>query len=512
MSAFNANDLERMSSEPVLASPVQSTVEEKRRLAQLAETLSERTAEPAFSPVILIGFLRSIEFSIVVVLGTYIHSLYQRGVYNQHYFFAILSMALLTPFIFQALRLNDIRILRAPVPAILRLLAGWTLVFMATLATIFLLKLEGIYSRVWLVALYVCGFAALAAGRMLFAIFVQHLTRIGRLDRRAVLVGGGPACSQLVDALSQQADSDLRICGIFDDRADDRSPDVVAGYPKLGNIDDLVDFARHTRVDLIIFALPITAETRILQMLRKLWVLPIDIRLSAYTNKLRFRPRSYSYIGDVPVLDVFDKPIADRDVVVKAAFDRFIGLVALIIVAPVLLAVAIAIKLDSRGPIFFRQKRHGFNNEPIDVWKFRSMYVDRLEYTAPKQATRDDPRVTPVGRFIRRTSLDELPQLFNVVFFGNLSLVGPRPHPIGARTPNAAFETVVDGYFARHHVKPGITGWAQINGWRGETGTPDKLQKRIEHDLHYIENWSIFFDVYILARTPFTLLDTTNAY
>jgi exopolysaccharide biosynthesis polyprenyl glycosylphosphotransferase len=199
-------------------------------------------------------------------------------------------------------------------------------------------------------------------------------------------------------------------------------------------------------------------------------------------------------------------------VVVKLAFDKIVGSLALLFLSPVMLAVAIAIKLDSKGPVFFKQKRHGFNNEPIEVWKFRSMHTDRLEYTAVTQATRNDPRVTRVGRFIRKTSLDELPQLFNVVFFGNLSLVGPRPHVIHARTPDAAFEAVVDGYFARHRVKPGITGWAQVNGWRGETDTPEKLQNRIEHDLHYIENWSIFFDIYILAVTPFTLIGAKNAY
>jgi exopolysaccharide biosynthesis polyprenyl glycosylphosphotransferase len=256
----------------------------------------------------------------------------------------------------------------------------------------------------------------------------------------------------------------------------------------------------------VIFTLPITAEQRLLQMLRKLWILP------AHTNKLRFRPRSYSYIGDVPVLDVVDKPIADWDVVLKACFDRFVGAALLLAFSPLFLLIALAVKLDSRGPVFFRQKRYVFNNELIEVYKFRSMYVDQLDPKASRLVTRDDPRVTRVGKFIRKTSLDELPQLINVAIMGNLSLVGPRPHAVHAKAADRQYDEVVDGYFARHRVRPGITGWAQINGWRGETDTPEKIQRRVEHDLYYIENWSILFDLYIMAMTPFALARSDNAY
>ena len=311
---------------------------------------------------------------------------------------------------------------------------------------------------------------------------------------------------------SAKASSDVRLVGVFDDRGDDRAPTTCAGLQKLGTVDDLVEFARRTRVDLVIFSLPISAETRILQMLKKLWVLPVDIRLSAHTNKLQFRPRSYSYIGSVPVLDVFDRPIADWDVVMKWLFDKIVGGLALLAALPVMAVVAIAIRLDSRGPVLFKQKRYGFNNELIEVFKFRSMYVEATDATAAKLVTKGDPRVTRVGRFIRKTSLDELPQLFNVVLKGNLSLVGPRPHAVHAKAVDRLYDEAVDGYFARHRVKPGITGWAQINGWRGETDNDEKIQRRVEHDLYYIENWSVLFDLYILAMTPFSLLKTENAY
>jgi exopolysaccharide biosynthesis polyprenyl glycosylphosphotransferase len=192
-------------------------------------------------------------------------------------------------------------------------------------------------------------------------------------------------------------------------------------------------------------------------------------------------------------------------------FDKAIASLALIVLAPVMAAVALAVRLDSRGPVLFRQKRLGFDNEPIEVLKFRSMYADQADAGAARLVTRDDPRVTRVGRFIRRTSLDELPQLLNVLR-GELSLVGPRPHALAAKAADRLYHEAVDGYFARHKVKPGITGWAQIHGWRGETDTLEKIQKRVEHDLHYIENWSLMLDLYILLRTPLALLESENAY
>ena len=183
--------------------------------------------------------------------------------------------------------------------------------------------------------------------------------------------------------------------------------------------------------------------------------------------------------------------MSDGSVALKLIEDRVISWIALVLLAPLLALIAVAIKLDSRGPALFKQIRYGFNNEKIEVYKFRSMYVDQTDANAKRLVTRGDPRVTRVGRFIRKTSLDELPQLFNVAFKGNLALVGPRPHAMHASAEDRLYDEVVDGYFARHRVKPGITGWAQINGWRGETDTAEKIEQRVAHDLYYIENWSI---------------------
>jgi len=250
--------------------------------------------------------------------------------------------------------------------------------------------------------------------------------------------------------------------------------------------------------------MPLSAENRVLEMLTQLWVLPVDIRLSAHMSRLQFTSRAYSYVGDVRMFDMIDRPISDWNHEFKWLFDKLVALVALVLLSPVMLATAIAIKLDSKGPVFFRQKRQGFNNELIEVYKFRSMRVDMLDFDARKSVTKDDPRVTRVGRFIRKTSIDELPQFFNVLT-GQLSVVGPRPHALQSKAENLLFYEAVEGYFARHKVKPGITGWAQIHGWRGETDTVDKIMQRVQHDLYYIEKWSILLDLYIVLMTPISL-------
>ncbi len=511
--AFTPDDLRKVVTEPAPAVHEVEPRQPSARLTALADALGGANAKPPYSPVVLAGLVRTAEFSGLCLAGLAARLLYVApGVGPDLACGAIVAtLAALALMMFHGVGAYSVASFREPVAQGIRLGLCWTslMVVAAGLSALFLPR---VVPSVWFAAWYAFGLGALLVERGVVSLITRSLARAGRLDRRTVIVGGGPAGESLLRSFAEQRESDIRVLGIFDDRDDTRSPDAIAGCPKLGNVDDLVDFARHTRLDLVIFTLPITAEQRILQMLRKLWVLPIDIRLAAHANKLRFRPRSYSYIGAVPVLDVFDKPIADWDVVSKAVFDRVVGTLALVVLSPVLVLTALAVKFDSKGPVFFRQKRYGFNNELIEVFKFRSMYVDQLDATASRLVTKGDPRVTRVGRFIRKTSLDELPQLFNVVFKGDLSLVGPRPHAVHAKAAERQYDEVVDGYFARHRVRPGITGWAQVKGWRGETDTPLKIQRRVEHDLAYIENWSVLFDLYILMITPFALTRTDNAY
>ncbi len=487
---------------------------ERRMPTPTAEGVVGTPAAKRLSPVVLTGAVRIVEFVLAALSGLVVYEIYlaERGLPELNYSVGFVALASATVIVLQGLGAYSIPAFRAFARTGLRLLGGWILVFLLALAAIFLLKAGEQFSRVWLVGWFGLGFTALVVERLALAVAVTRMTRAGWFDRRTAIVGGGPVAEGMIRALEAQSDTGIRLVGVFDDRGDERSSDVIAGYPKLGTVDDLVDYARKTQLDLVIFTVPLSAETRLLQMLSKLWVLPIDIRLAANTSRLRLRPRSYSYLGSVPVLDLFDKPMADWDLVVKWLFDRVVGALLVAALSPVMAAVAVAIKLDSRGPVFFRQKRYGFNNELIEVFKFRSMYVDQCDAAAAKLVTKDDPRVTRVGRFIRKTSLDELPQLLNVVLKGDLSLVGPRPHALHAKAANQLYDQVVDGYFARHKVKPGITGWAQINGWRGETDTQEKIQRRVEHDLYYIEHWSVFFDLQILAATPLALFKTENAY
>ncbi len=485
-----------------------------RALSPIAQMIAAQPVPAAYSPIVLAGTVRLFEFALVMAIGLAIYGAYVVPLdgFEWRYPTAVLAIAALATLSFQAADIYHVQAFRGYETPYVRLAAAWSLVFLIVIGFSFFAKTSDQFSRVWIGSFYAVGLVALIACRRVLLLMVRRWTRQGRLDRRAVIVGADENGAALIDAIAAQRDTDIQIVGAFDDRGDDRSFPAISGLPKLGMVDDLVEFARRTRVDLVIFSLPISAESRILQMLKKLWVLPLDIRLAAHSNKLRFRPRAYSYIGSVPVLDVFDKPVTDWDVVMKWLFDKIVGSLMLIAASPLMLIAAIAIKLDSRGPVLFKQKRYGFNNELIEVYKFRSMRVDQCDATATKLVQKDDPRVTRVGRFIRKTSIDELPQLFNVVFKGNLSLVGPRPHAIHAKAENRVYDEAVDGYFARHRVKPGITGWAQINGWRGETDTQEKIQQRVEHDLYYIENWSILFDFYILAATPFALLKTENAY
>src|ERR1700726_4332928 len=497
------------------AAAVRPPAERRQRLTHAALAVAHQKVRRGYSPIVIAGAVRIADFVLVGLVGValYLGYVVPLSGFHWEYVAAILGMTATAVLCFQAADIYEVQVFRGQLRQMTRMISSWALVFLLFIGASFFAKLGSEISRLWLSEFFFVGLAILIAERLFLRAIVRGWARQGRLDRRTIIVGSDQNGEKLVEALNVQDDSDIDILGVFDDRNDNRALETCAGSPKLGKIDDIVEFARRTRVDLVLFALPISAETRILEMLKKLWVLPVDIRLSAHTNKLRFRPRAYSYLGKVPTLDVFEAPITDWDLVMKWLFDHVVGAVVLLLVTPLMALVALAVKLDSPGPVLFRQKRFGFNNERIDVFKFRSLYHHQADPLASKVVTKNDPRVTRVGRFIRKTSLDELPQLFNVVFKNNLSLVGPRPHAVQGKLQSQLFDEAVDGYFARHRVKPGITGWAQINGWRGEIDNEEKIQKRVEFDLYYIENWSVLFDLYILLKTPLALMTKNeNAY
>ncbi|HEV7274990.1 MAG TPA: undecaprenyl-phosphate glucose phosphotransferase [Devosiaceae bacterium] len=482
----------------------QAARQDRPVLSEAAERLAATPVETSYSGKVIVGIAQGMEALLLAMLGFAIHAAYV-AVGDAFYIAIILGATLSANILFNATRTHRIGAYRSVLMQYGRVLASWSLVFTVIAVALFLFKASDMVSRVWLVSWYASGAVMLVLYRMALRALVVRWTREGKLKRRTVVVGGGRDAEVLIEAIETSAENDIRLLGLFDDRFDDRSPESVAGIEKLGKVADLIEFARRTRVDLVIVSMPLSAEKRVLQMLKQLWVLPVDIRLSAHMSQLRFTSKAYSYVGDVPVFDMADRPISDWNLVFKWLFDKTVAATALVLLSPVMVATAVAIRLESKGPVFFRQKRHGFNNQLIDMYKFRSMYTDMTDAAAAKLVTKDDPRVTRVGRFIRRTSIDELPQLFNVLR-GELSIVGPRPHALQAKADNKLYYEAVEGYFARHRVKPGMTGWAQIHGWRGETDTVDKIMQRVNHDLYYIENWSLLLDIYIVFMTPVSLI------
>lgn len=427
------------------------------------------------------------------------------------YVFASVFASILHVILQNHFGLFKLPVLLNPLPRLVSIATSWVSLFAVIVAAVLLSKEGDNFSRVWLTVWFGAGLCFSIATRVLFAVGFQFANKQGQFNRNAVIIGSGNIAEDTVAALKSSRGGAVNLVGFFDDRADVRTGIELSGLRKLGNLEDAIDFGRVSGIDLFILALPPSAEDRIAEIVERLHVLPADVKVSAVGQKLKFRPRAYSHVGNLPCIDVLDRPLGDWGPTLKSIEDKIIASIALLVLSPVLLALAIAVKLDSKGPVLFKQKRYGFNNELIEVYKFRSMYTDQCDFAAAKLVTRGDPRVTRVGRIIRRTSLDELPQIFNVLK-GELSLVGPRPHATKAKAAGELYEHVVDGYFSRHKVKPGMTGWAQINGWRGETDTPDKIRNRVEFDLHYIDNWSLTLDLYIMARTPFALVKAEGAY
>jgi Undecaprenyl-phosphate glucose phosphotransferase len=349
----------------------------------------------------------------------------------------------------------------------------------------------------WLALWWVGGVAALPVSNGVVAHRVASLAQSGRWARDIVILGAANLGCRLAKRIEGTRESGLRIAGIFDDRHTrlgdgERRPS--------GSFAEALAFVRHQEIDCVIIALPLQAEARIMDLMHRVTEAPVDVYLALDAVGFHLPPPGNYALGGLPVFPVAEKPMKEWRAVVKSLEDKAVAAAALIVLAPLLAAVAVAIKLDSRGPILFRQPRCGFNERLFQVYKFRTMYVESADLLGDRLVTRSDPRVTRLGSLLRRTSIDELPQLINVLL-GQMSIVGPRPHPINAKAANLRYSEVVARYAARHRVKPGITGWAQVNGWRGETDTCEKILKRVEHDLYYIEHWSIGLDLWIIAMT-----------
>ena len=456
------------------------------------------------------GLVRVLDMAVIVAAGVAAYLL-RHGISEipGRYWVAILLCTLIAAQTFQGLHIYRFELLDRLGQQVNKLAVGWAVVWTLLIGIMFFTKTSEDFSRVWAGMWLAAALLLLLLARVWLKLKLRQWRRQGRLTRSVAIVGAGDGGRRLMAHLSGlPRDSGIRIYGVFDDRRTRIPPHQLEGVPILGSVDDLVEGCRTGQVDLVIIALPWNAEQRLVQLIQKLRQVAVDVRLCPEAIGFRLTDRPFAHMGGVPMLTVFDRPLSGWNYVVKAIEDRVLALLILLLIWPVMLAVAIAIRLESDGPVLFRQKRLGFNNNEITVLKFRTMQHRPEPDREVRQATCDDPRVTRVGAFLRRTSLDELPQFFNVLR-GEMSVVGPRPHAIAH---NVKYAREIQQYYGRHRVKPGITGWAQINGLRGEIDTPEKMERRVVFDLYYIDNWSLALDLWIILRTLVVGFVHRNAY
>jgi Undecaprenyl-phosphate glucose phosphotransferase len=347
----------------------------------------------------------------------------------------------------------------------------------------------------------------LGLSHILWFAYIRSLRGRGQLTPNLMIVGATPAAQRLVAmALSNR---DVNILGIFDDRGE-RSPRHIFGVPVLGRTADVKNHRLLPYVDRIVVAVPSGATKRISQLIAELAPCPNAISLLMDGVDPLLEKAAQERLLDMPLAHLSGVRRGALQAAMKRLIDVTFSVAALIVLAPALVAIAFAIRMDSPGPVLFKQRRHGYMNEEVLVWKFRSMRTEMSDYAAARQVTADDDRVTKVGKFLRRTSLDELPQLWNVIR-GEMSLVGPRPHAIGMLTNGAEASKLVETYAHRHRMKPGLTGWAAVNGSRGPVDTPEAVRRRVTLDLEYVERQSVWLDLAIMARTlPCVLGDTAT--
>jgi len=359
----------------------------------------------------------------------------------------------------------------------------------------------------WLAAA-VCGIVAL---RVITRLVAYRMHRLGTLSHRIAIIGAGAEGAAVIEHLKahRRKNNPYEIIGVFDERADRREK-FIHGIAVTKGIDPLIEISRTTQIDAVVVALPLEARERISIMMQKINSIPADILLLMEVNWLNVREIKLRNVDGYSFLQVARRPLVGSRAVLKAIEDYTIGTVAILLALPVMLAVALAIRWEGPGPILFRQRRVGFNHKEFEMLKFRSMVFDPRD-DGTRGTLENDPRVTRVGRFIRRTSLDELPQLLNVLA-GHMSIVGPRAHVSNMLVGNQVYPEAVLEYAARHRVKPGITGWAQINGMRGGIHTEAKARRGVELDLEYIESWSPSLDLLIMARTLFGGLWGRNVF
>ena len=352
----------------------------------------------------------------------------------------------------------------------------------------------------------------LAGSRFFLRALLYRLARSGRIRQRVVLYGADQeTVERTCQMLDLQALPQLLLVGVVDDYSRSRPAGTVGDLPFIGGFSELLEQARAGDVDQVLIALSDLTRERLDLIIEKLSEVAIDISLIPREAIALAPEYRVNFVGAIPVLTLWQRQMRDGNTIVKDVEDLLLATFALIFLSPLLLVTAIAIKATSRGPVIFKQSRFGFNNNEILVYKFRSMYVDRQDVSGAQRTEKGDPRVTPVGRLIRKLSIDELPQFWNVLR-GDMSVVGPRPHATHMKVGDLYYFDAVRGYAGRHRVKPGITGLAQVRGLRGEIQTIERAKRRVELDRYYIDHWSLTLDLRIIAETLASVLFDKNAY
>ncbi len=479
----------------------------------VAQFASAKSHGKPVSPTIVGGCLRIFDLLVVGFVGTSAYYVYiyssQKGLDSQ-YLASIIIGILTSGVLLQWFGAYTGDFIFSKRLRIDRMLLAWGTTVFVLLFLAFALKISSYYSRIWTVAWFIVTAGSLGLLRLALSHWILKLARAGRFAQRTAIVGAGKQGQMLAAHLRQIDDVRTHIVGFFDDRRT-RVSSNCEGYELIGDNRYLVNLIRRGMIDQIFVAIPWSATDRLRELFYQFASTPVQIHLAPDLIGHEYSDRSFARVAQLPMLHIFDRPISGWSQVSKSIEDCILAALFLLFVGPLMLLIALAIKLDSRGPVLFKQRRQGFNNEQFEVWKFRTMYANMADADCEVQTTMNDPRITRVGRFLRKSSLDELPQLINVLR-GDMSLVGPRPHANGTKAEGRLFEEVVVQYASRHRVKPGITGWAQVNGWRGETDTIEKVRKRVEFDLYYIDNWSVWLDLKILLKTIAVLIWGENAY
>ena len=384
---------------------------------------------------------------------------------------------------------------------------AWGVVLVALIMLAFLTKTGALYSRVWLGLWALFGWVGLMAFHSALRIGLRWLRKRGYNVRRVAVIGAGRLGKSVVQHLNESPWTGFILSGFYDDDPTLRGQAIV-GIRVAGAPDDLIALAQAGQVDEVWLTLPLRAEGRMKEIMACLRNTTVNVRFVPDIFGFSLLNHSLGEVAGVPVLNLNTSPMMGVNRLLKAVEDRILATLILILASPLMVLIALAVKLSSPGPVFFRQKRHGWDGKPIKIYKFRTMVLHAEPLGCVTQCHRYDVRLTRIGAFLRRTSLDELPQFINVLQ-GRMSIVGPRPH---ALEHNEQYKELIDTYMQRHKVKPGITGWAQVNGWRGETDTLEKMKKRVEYDLHYISNWSLWLDLKIIFLTLFRGFFHKNAY